>query len=281
MSKSVTLLSTLLILTQGALAQGPWAPGWGHGYGQFLFNIVPTYSEIYDGGGNTRTAEREITDMTLAIYSELGVSKRFTMGFNIPYILVQSGDITSDSSATLNSGTLSAPGNLSISGKYTFLEGKLLAALIAQIDLPTSDRSTETGLSTGVDATTFFPKISIGGSKNDWFAYAFFGYGFRTNNYHDVIQMGIEGGIKASEKISLILNINRWHNVDNGDSQVDSPANLVTGLYTSFQEYNAVLLKLFADDLYNGWGGFFSFGGGSGTSVAASPALSLGIFYKW
>ena len=166
-------------------------------------------------------------------------------------------------------------------GKYTLIDQSLKVAIITQVDLPTSDREASTGLSTGVDATTIQPKVSVGGGLSKWFAYGFFGYGYRNNDHHDFLNFGVEGGLKASDNVTVILNINRWHNLDNGEDTSDSAANIETGLYTSFQEYNAVLLKAFVENLYQGLGAFLSVGGGSGTSVAASPALSLGVFYKW
>ena len=271
----------LFLLSFQLQAQGPWAPGIGHGYGQLLFNIVPTYTDLYDGGGNTRTLEREITDITLAAYAEVGITKRFTLGANLPWVMVQSGAASEGVTPLLPEGSLSQLGNISLFGKYTLIDQSLKVAIITQVDLPTSDREASTGLSTGVDATTIQPKVSVGGGLSKWFAYGFFGYGYRNNDHHDFLNFGVEGGLKASDNVTVILNINRWHNLDNGEDTSDSAANIETGLYTSFQEYNAVLLKAFVENLYQGLGAFLSVGGGSGTSVAASPALSLGVFYKW
>lgn len=271
----------LILLSHSIKAQGPWAQGIGHGYSQILFNIVPTYNEIYSGGGSTRTAERELTDITLALYSEVGITRKITLGANIPWVIVSSGEASEGTVPSLPEGSLSNSGNISVFGKYTLLDQVIKVALISQVDLPTAKQDPITGLSTGLDATTWQPKISVGGGISDWFAYGFFGYGYRTNDHHDFLNFGVEAGLSTQNKITIIVNVNRWHNLDNGDDTVDSTANVETGLYTSFQEYNAVLLKLFAEDLFQGFGAFGSVGGGSGTSVAASPALSLGVFYKW
>ncbi len=263
-------------------AQGPWAPGKGHGYTQVLFNVIPPYSQIYDGGRTTREVDRELFDFTVAAYGEFGITSQLTLGVNIPFILVNTGAATDPMvEPTLPSSNLVAPGNISVFGKYTVLDQSVKVALIGQVDLPTSDRDTISGLSTGVNATTWQPKVSVGGGLNSWFAYGFFGYGYRTNDHHDFLNFGVEGGLKADENFTIILNINRWHNLDNGDQGVDAPNVIETGFYTSFQEYNAFLLKILAEDLVGGFGGFASIGGGSGTSVAASPAISLGLFYKW
>jgi hypothetical protein len=277
------LLITFLVCVIQVSAQGPWAPGKGHGYTQLLFNLIPPYSQVYDGGSTTREVERELFDFTVAAYGEFGINDQLTVGANIPFILVNTGANTDPMTApNLPSSNLASLGNVSVFGKYTLLDQSVKVAFIGQVDLPTSDRDSESGLSTGVDATTLQPKLSVGGGQNSWFAYGFFGYGYRTNDHHDFLNFGVEGGLKASEDFTVILNINRWHNLDNGDPGVDAPNIIETGFYTSFQEYNAFLLKIFAENLIgNGFGGFASVGGGSGTSVAASPALSLGLFYKW
>ena len=76
--------------------------------------------------------------------------------------------------------------------------------------------------------------------------------------------------------------MNRLQNINNGNPLVDSPANLETGLYTSFQAYTAFLFKFFVEDLYKDYGAFVSFGGAvRANSVAASPSISFGIFKKW
>jgi len=269
------------LIAHTLLAQDPWPKGKGKGYAQLAFNNIPTYSSVFDGA-NTRITERELSERILTAYAEIGITNRLSLGTNIPLSFLSSG-ASSDTIIvpTFPEGNLSSLGNISLFGKYTVLDSKLKIAIISQVDLPTSTQDDLTGLATGVNATSIQPKLSFGGSKNNFFAYGYFGYGFRNNNYHDFLNFGIEGGLKVGDNVSVILNIFRLHNLNNGDSAVDSPASIETGFYTSFQEYNAFLFKIFAENLAGGLGGFVSLGGGSGTSVAASPALTIGGFYKW
>ncbi|MEM1322351.1 MAG: transporter [Bacteroidota bacterium] len=280
------MILLLLLFTSGQVmyAQGPWAKGKGHGYSQLVFTGLPQYAEIFDGGfRDFRDLEREIFEVVIASYTEVGITDKLTLGATIPLVIVGTGDPTEDSiTPTLPEDSKTALGNVTLLGKYTLLDKSVKVAFITAVDFPTSSRDEVSGLSTGVDAYTFQPKFSVGGSNSKWFYYGFLGYGIRTNDHHDFLSLGVEGGIKTSEKLSLILNIHRLQNLDNGDPLVDSPANIQTGLYTSFQEYTGVLVKLFADDLYQGFGGFLSLGGGfAATSVAATPAISLGVFRKW
>lgn len=279
--KYLLLLVSILVQTS-VFAQGPWATGKNHGYSQILFNTIPTYNTLYIGNGNTRETERELSDITLAAYLDYGISDKLTFNANIPYIFLSSGDLVDMSITPITEeGSLSGLGNITIGGKYTILQKKIVAAIHLQADLPSRSFDNSTGLSTGVDATTIMPKFSLGSSDNNWFIYGYFGYGIRNNDYHHIINYGIEGGIRAAENVSIILNINNINRLDNGLSTVDTPTNLETGFYTSIQEYNAFLLKIYAEKIYGNFGGLLSMGGGTGNSVAVSPALSLGIFYKW
>ena len=279
------LLTFLAALTSTmVIAQGPWSQGKGHGYAQLLYNTVPSYTSLFGGENGSRQSERVLSETDIALYAEVGISDKLTLGTTVPIISVTSGDRNPRLSEVplLPADNLTSLGNVSLLGKYTLLNKSWNVAVITQVDLPTSSRTIESGLSTGVDALTFQPKISAGKSTLNGFFYGFFGYGIRNNSHHDFLNFGVEAGLKAGEKVSLIININRLHNLDNGDPLVDSPENIITGFYTSFQEYTGYLLKLFVEDIYKGIGGFASLGGGGNAdSVAASPALSLGVFYKW
>jgi len=288
MKSTITKISLLLLLiaSQFIIAQGPWAKGKGHGYGQLLFNVIPTYDQLFDtsADGNMRQTERKLSDFTIAPYIEFGVSDKLTFGGSIPFNMVSSGEASDENVIPIYpEDNLASFGNINVFGKYTFIDKKWKVAFISDFSLPTSTRNEESGLSTGVDAFTFQPKLSLGSSEGKFYYYGYFGYGLRSNDYHDFLHFGVEAGYKATEKVTIMLHLNRLHNLGNGNSNVDTPANLATGFYTSTQEYGAFLLKVFAEKLYKDLGGFLSLGGGGfgGNSVAVSPAISLGVFYKW
>lgn len=282
--KGLTLF--LILVTSFSYAQGPWASGKGHGYSQLLFNVIPTYNEVFDKSNpeGIRQAQRELSDITIAPYVEFGVSERLTLGGSIPFIIVSTGEATDSNITPLYpEDNLASLGNISMFGKYTIIDKKWKLAVIADLGLRTSSRNEVSGLSTGVDAFTLQPKLSLGSSSGKFYYYGVFGYGSRNNGYHDFLSFGVEGGYKVTEKITLILGLNSLSSLDNGSDSVNSPANIETGFYTSDQEYNAFTIKVFAEKLYKNLGGFFSLGGGGveANSVAASPAISLGMFYKW
>ncbi len=277
------LLFCLLLVPITIYAQSPWASGKGKGYGQVLYTSIPTYSTLFAGNGNTINTERELSDRTVSAYLDFGINDKVTFSLNIPYVFVKSGSLTEETLNPLTQeGSLNGLGNISLAAKYSFYKKRNFAAgVIFQGDLPTRSFDNQTGLSTGVDAFTFIPKLTAGLSNDDWFVYGYFGYGIRTSNYHHILNYGIEGGLKAAENVSLILNINAINRLDNGDPLVDSETNLATGFYTSIQEYNAFLIKLLVERISGNLGALVSLGGGSGNSVAASPAISIGLFYKW
>jgi len=273
----------MLLSLSLAAQDSPWSPGKNHGYAQFVFNTLPPYTSIFNGSEVSRESERVISELTISSFTEIGITKNFTLGATIPLINTSTGEPGINTpNPSLPADNLTSLGNVSLSAKYTFGNTPIKIAFIPKVDFPTSNRSDVSGLSTGVDAFTFRPGASIGNSGSNWFYYGFFGYGFRSNEHNDFLNYGIEGGKKLDDRLSIILNVNRLQNINNGNPLVDSPANLETGLYTSFQEYTAFIFKFFVEDLYKDYGAFVSFGGAvSADSVAASPAISLGVFKKW
>lgn len=267
-------------------AQGPWVAEKGGGYGQLLFNTIPTYSSVFSESqnGSFRRTERLISEFIISPYAEYSVSDKLAIGAQIPYISVSTGNpSTTDVTPTLPADNLSSLGNVNVFGKYRLTNKKIVSALMLDITAPTSSRTQDSGLSTGVNAFSFQPKISVGGQNTTLYYYVFAGYGFRTNDHHDFANFGIELGLKLTQTANIILHVNRWQNINNGDPSVDSMANIETGLFTSFQQYTGVLFKIFVDEIFGlPFGTFVSFGSGSNAdSVAASPAISFGVFKKW
>ena len=266
-----------------ATAQSPWAQRKGKGYSQILFNTIPTYAGIFSGDDGIRQSERFISETIIASFTEIGVTDNLTFSATVPLIFASTGDPSSvDITPSLPADRLSSLGNISLSTKYTFGSGSWKFALNPRVDFPTSSRDDVSGLSTGVGALTIQPAASAGRSGDDWFYYGFFGYGFRSDDHNDFLNYGIEAGKALNDKVTFIINVSRLESINNGDRSVDSAANIETGLFTSFQEFTGYVIKFFVDDIYKDFGVFGSIGGGfNADSIAASPALSLGIFRKW
>ena len=285
MTLRVIIISLVLILTlqhQTLHGQSPWAQGKGHGYGQYVLTVIPSYNVLFGGSEGSRQTERFISETILASYAEIGITDQLTFSLTTPVISVSTGEASPDVNPTLPSDNLRSLGNISFSPKYTFGKKSWKFAIQPRIDIPTSTRDEVSGLSTGVNALTILPAASIGNSGDDWYYYGFFGYGFRSNEHNDFLNYGIEGGKHLDDRLTVIINITRLENIDNGNPLVDSPANIETGLYTSFQEFTGYNLKFFINDIFKGFGAFASLGGGfNANSVAASPALSLGVFSRW
>ena len=286
MSMYTYKISCVIILAAMVIpltAQSPWAQGKGKGYGQILFNTIPTYAGVFGGSEGLRQTERFISETILAPFAEVGVTDHLTFSATVPLILVSTGDPSSvDLVPSLPADRLSSLGNISFSTKYSVGKGAWKFALNPRVDIPTSTRNDVSGLSTGVDAWTIQPAASAGKSGEDWFYYGFFGYGFRSDEHNDFLNYGVEAGKALNDKVTFILNVSRLESINNGNRSVDSPANIETGLFTSFQEDTGYIIKFFVKEIYKDFGAFISLGGGfNADSVAASPALSLGIFRKW
>ena len=178
------ILNTVIIVFlnfQTSFAQGPWVQPKGSGYSHIVFNTIPTYSTVYNGS-STRQTERQMSEMVIAGYLEFGLLDRITVGGHLPLVSVGSGDpSTENTTPVYPAGNLTSLGNVSIFGKYALIDKNLKVSFITQLDFPTSTRDDITGLSTGVGAFSFQPKISIGGGTSKWHYFGYFGYGLRNN----------------------------------------------------------------------------------------------------
>jgi len=221
-SYKLILLAGLIAFSLSLTAQdSPWSPGKNHGYAQIVFNTLPPYTTIFNGAEAARESERIISELTISSFAEIGITKNFTLGASVPLIRTATGEPGfNTTNPSLPADNLTSLGNVSLSAKYTFGNTPLKIAFTPKVDFPTSNRSDVSGLSTGVDAFTFRPGASIGNSGNDWFYYGFFGYGIRSNEHNDFLSYGIEGGKKLDDRLSVIININRLQNINNGNPLV-------------------------------------------------------------
>ena len=63
MTHRVIIISLVLILTlqhQTLHGQSPWAQGKGHGYGQYVLTVIPSYNVLFGGSEGSRQTERFI-----------------------------------------------------------------------------------------------------------------------------------------------------------------------------------------------------------------------------
>jgi hypothetical protein len=240
--------------------------------------IIPAYHSLYGENGGTQALQRSLTETAFQLYGEYGLRKNTTLVGAFPIRYMRSGEAQTANPA-VEKGALTALGNTFFSIRQQLTHGRLPLTFTLRTDLPSGKFEAATGLRTGYKAWTFLPMVStgMGFRRAYWFAWG--GYGWRTNGYSHLINIGAEAGWKVRQ--SWIIGFSEWvHPTQNGDI-VLHPANLLTGLYVNHQGYHSIGLKTMMP-----LGRFLGFmasaaGAASGQNVPRKPAFSAGIWFKW
>ncbi len=281
MKKAVFILC-FISCTMVAYGQNAWIQD--KGYSHLAFNTIPTYSKVYQSNGENWITTRPLVDNTLQLYFEYGMDNKYGIIFNAPYKMLQSGDQLNDNPSIpdnpVQAGNLNALGNLQIGFKYNLLGGKHLLTGQLLVELPTGQFDANTGLNTGLDATTIAPYIIYSTGSEKLYFNASVGFGIKNNNYSDDWRLNTELGFKPIKKLWIAGVIDIVSSTNNGN--VVHPETLLqTGLYVNNQEYFSYGLKG-SFDIYKGLGlSGAMFGAGSGNFVAKAPSGNLAVYYKW
>lgn len=280
--KNITFLF-VFFLSINIFSQSPWTKEKGKAYTQVSFTTIPTYSTIF--GDPDYKSQREISDNTLQIYAEYGLTDKTTILASIPYKMISSGDFTQDMSLVLpvsltEKVSEAALGNIELGVKHNFYKKNWVLSGQLSVEVNTSKYYTNSGLRTGYDAWSFTPLFLAGKGKEKSYFQTFIGATIRTNEYSSNFKIGGEYGGKIFKDFWLIGFIDIVKSFKNGD--VALPINnQLTSLYVNDQEYGAFGAKLIYEfsnsfGLNAGLGGAFF-----GNNVAKSPALTIGLYQKF
>lgn len=258
-------------------AQSPWTQEKGKFYTQFSFSTIANYDEIF--GDPEYKTDREITDNSLQLYVEYGVSSKTTLILNLPIKFIKTGDAV-NVNTFITEDSKTAIGNISLGLKHQFYNKKWIISGQLNVEATTGTFETASGIRTGQDAWTFTPTLNIGRSFDKFYVQAFIGIDLKTNNYSNNFKIGGEIGTKVHSKIWLVGFVDIVSSFSDGD--VNLPlSNFGTALYINNQEYGAFGLKAIGE-FTNSFGGVLSFGSAfSGNNVAKQAALTVGIYHKF
>lgn len=258
-------------------SQSPWTQEKGKFYTQLSFSTIANYDEVF--GDPEYQTNREITDNTLQLFGEYGLSSKTTLLVNLPIKLIKTGDVV-NGNAFITEDSKTALGNISLGLKHQFYKKKWIISGQLNVEANTGSFETASGIRTGHDAWTFTPTLNIGRSFEKFYVQAFTGIGLKTNDYSNNFKIGGEIGTKVHSKIWLVGFIDIVNSFNDGN--VNLPfSNLGTALYVNNQEYGAFGLKAIGE-INDSFGGILSFGGAfSGNNVAKQAALSVGIYHQF
>jgi len=275
------LLLVIFVQLSHAGAQSPWTRSKAGFYTQLGWHFIPTYETLYAPDGESRSLERTLSEHTIQLYGEYGLSNRTTATICVPFRLLNAGDLTADAATGVQTeaGRLNGLGNVSVAARHRFTNGAIACSGTFQVDFPVAKYNLNSGLSLGYDALALKPMCSIGKgyAQAYWFGYT--GYAYRSNGFSHTFNLGAEGGLHLGR--FWIIAFSEWlQPLFNGDVLL-TENNHRTGLYVNNQGYVSVGFKSIFD-INRFTGAFFSFGGAAaGQLVPRSPGLGVGAFFKW
>lgn len=270
-----------IFISISAFSQSPWIQKKGKAFTQLSFTTIPNYNTLF--GNPDYTTQRQITDNTLQLYSEYGVSDKTTFILNLPLKLIEVGELSDPNSLVLpttSAGNTTSLGNLELGIKHNFYNKNWLISGQLSLEANTGSFDNATGIRTGYDAWTVTPLLLAGKSFGKAYLQTFVGANLRTNDYSSNFKIGGELGYKITKSIWLVGFLDIVKSLENGDVVLPNN-NLATGLYVNDQEYGAFGLKGIAE-FANNYGVTASFGGAFfGNNVAKQAALNFGFYRKF
>ncbi|WP_158839739.1 hypothetical protein [Polaribacter sp. L3A8] len=276
-------LSKLLFLfiSISAFSQGPWTQEKGKFYTQLSFTTIPNYNELF--GDPDYAIEGKITDNTIQLYGEYGITNNTTLIVNVPYKIIRHKELVNPclvGPCPEHTNKENSLGNIEIGLKHNFYKKDWLLSGQFSVESNTGSFDTNSGIRTGYDAFTFTPLFLAGKSFKKSYLQTFIGTKIRTNNYSSNFKIGGEYGGKISKHIWLIGFLDIEKSFKNGD--IDLPnSNSATALYVNDQEYGVVGVKAIGEFSDN-FGVTASLPAAFyGNNVAKQVALTLGVYKKF
>lgn len=270
-----------LFISISAFSQGPWTQEKGKFYTQLSFTTIPSYRELF--GNPDYEISGKITDNTIQLYGEYGISDKTTLIVNVPYKVIKHKELVNPclvGPCPEHTNKENSLGNIEIGLKHNFYKKDWLLSGQFSIETNTGSFNENSGIRTGYDAYTFTPLFLAGKSFKKSYLQTFIGTKIRTNNYSSNFKVGGEYGGKVTKHIWLIGFLDIEKSFKNGDIELPD-SNLDTRLYVNDQEYGVVGVKAIGEFSDN-FGvtaslpaAFF------GNNVAKQVALSIGIYKKF
>jgi hypothetical protein len=271
--KNLTKLTfTLFLISQFASAQSPWTREKGKAYVQLGFSGIFYNQAQIDG--KTVDLNADISDVTLQIYTEYGITNKLEVQAILPY-----KSVGYDSKILTVSESFSGLGNISLGLKYKVFDKnwKISTGLLFTAKTSTFDEKKKLG--TGFDASTVLPYVSVGTSSGKWYYYGNVGYGYMTNDFSDYFRLNAEVGYNVIPKGHIILALDTRNIVSNEYAYVTKKNQWESNL--DRQTYNAFGLKLNYEFTKDKFGANFSgFGAFGNNNAPLAPSINLGVYVK-
>ncbi len=252
---------------------------------EFYINLTYSsgiYDEQYDSTGESIAQPVEVTDNTVSLFTQYGVTDKLTLQLIVPFKLISStGDLNLFNSAEenpyLETGTLNTIGNIEFGGIYRIYNDKPIITGSVFVEANTSDRNYLSGLQSGFNSWGFKPGVGVAWPfSKSWLTF-YLGGDIRTNDYSSSILSNLELGYKPAEYVYFAGVLSLKQSIQNG-GDCDCTTTY-TSLYLNNQEYVSPGLK--SGFIFKRWG--FNVGYAAGFAAFNMPVtgyVSAGLQFK-
>lgn len=271
MKKTAILFVFCLFGLQCINAQSPWTREKGKAYVQLGATSL-TYDAVQFDGERVEN-QGDYSDFTIQAYAEYGITDKLEAQLVLPYKVASYKN-------TGISESISGLGNVSLGLKYKLSDKtwKISSGLLFSANSIKKDESLIVS-STGINASTFLPYLSVGSSYNKWYYFGNIGYAYMDNDYSDYLKATIEVGYNIISRGYLMLVLDTRNPVTKEDAYIND--NVQWASHLDRQKYNAFGIKANYEFIQDKLGANFSTFGAFGIDNAPlAPTINIGIYTK-
>ncbi|KIX21528.1 hypothetical protein SY27_07445 [Flavobacterium sp. 316] len=272
MKKVIVLFVVGLLGSQFSNAQSPWTREKGKAYVQLGLTSL-SYDAIQFDGNKVENVG-DYSDITIQAYAEYGITDKLEAQLVLPYKTASYENVGVSES-------ISGMGNISLGLKYKLSDKnwKISSGIVYSANSIKKDKELVVS-TTGFNASTILPYVSIGSSHNKWYYFGNIGYGYMDNDYSDFLKATIEVGYNIIPKGHLMLVLDTKNVVSKEDAYLED--NLQWASHLDRQTYNALGIKANYEFVEGKFGANFSTFGAFGIDNAPlAPTINLGVYTKF
>lgn len=274
--KKVIMLSIVgLFGFQLTNAQSPWTREKGKAYAQLGLTSLSYNTVQFDGN---KKDLGDYSDITIQAYAEYGITDKLEAQLVLPYKMASYKNIGI-------SQNIAGIGNATFGLKYKLSDKnwKISSGIIYAANSIKKDAELVVS-TTGINASTILPYVSIGSSHNKWYYFGNLGYGYMDNDYSDYLKATIEVGYNVIPKGHLMLVLDTRNPVTKEKAFDNYKLGRDPYQWASHldrQAYNAFGVKANYEFIENKLGANFSAFGAFGIDNAPlAPTINIGIYTK-
>lgn len=270
--KHILILSVITLFAfQFSNAQSPWTREKGKAYVQVGFTSL-NYNSI-QSNGQTLNNVGDYSDLTIQAYTEYGISNKLEAQLILPY----------KSASYENAGIsqqISGLSNITAGLKYQLSDKnwKISSGILFSANSIKKDENLVVS-STGINASTLLPYVTIGSSHSKWYYFGTIGYGYMDNHYSDFLKATVEVGYNIIPKGHVMVVLDTRNPLIKENAFLNDKAQWAS--HSDRQTFNAIGIKTNYEFVKDKYGANVSAFGAFGIDNAPlAPTLNIGVYAK-